>query len=1583
MKRRLLIAAAGMAAVGSLYVVAQDAQQKWSRMPNRPHSETEAASVVDFRKQKDEPNFQAIERQNGRAEFEGETGLIPLGNSVSGSTLAERMLRSPQKRATRTAETLIGDIYGVCNNFDGMGSSEQSYSRSFWGKINFEDFTAEPLYYGIDFCNTMDQANQTGAVRDGILYIPEGQRSSVRDFEVVWKRFDIEQGKWLEPLRCGDNLSLWMLSMCYDPITDAFYGMAGLDDNGSTRYGRIVRIDLDPVTGLPKETVLRDLSATAGAFSGFLYDPKEERILVFTDHDYHLSEFNRKDGTLIEVCELYCPEVSDENIVFTGFDNRGTAHLVYSPKDDKILIMCVEPGSTMRTYVFALDTDTGEITRQGEIKGGYYMTTLYTPNAYAEPDAAGPVELKKINLEGNSSSGSLDILLPTTLYNGLELSTDVTLSVTADGKSIYSQSAKPGTTVNVPFTLEEGLHKIVIRANIGSKEGPALTTKIFVGNDTPVRPTNLTLNETTLTWTAPGAVGFNNGYVDVTDLTYDVYFNGNKINTAPISATTYTFTMPAELERVDITVTATAKGKTSLASEPINVVIGNALTLPYTATPEASQAALFTIIDSNHDGSSFAYDTSTKEIIQEYENYQGSNDWLILPAIAINDPEKMYEFRFDFRTFTPYYGTETIEICIGTDATAQSMRSLITYPNIQTGDSKRIPLTARFNVERAGVYYLAIHPKTTSEGAGSRISNLSVTALNSTTGVAATPVVKEVVPGAEGALWADLKVEIPTKDVAGRNLAQKEVTVKVANFDGNAANVGEGKGLPGSVVTVRCPGTQGFNTFLTTLVNEIGESASTTDRAYIGIDIPKIVTNFTHVTAKDNMSMYLSWDPVTEGINGGFIDPENLEYQVWYNPQGVTWNKVGDPIKGTEVKFNAMMDDLYTYKVSVFAQNSAGFKKAMSVDYTVSEVLGVPLQLPVKEPFGTAGPTYRWSYNRSTPETENSQIRQILNDELRLLGIGNPSMEDGSGRLVGAWTPGTATKAELIVPKFATKGQINPTFRMRYWAHGSAPVFTVTARKYGQEEPKEIFKWAPQFGNLNVWEDITFAIPEEYADEEWVQFRINFDITRATNCYGIIDGIDIFSNVDVDMKTSAISAEPISHVGEDCTFEVSFLNAGQERARGSFLCEVIGDGNVIDSETVTPRGNINSLSTYKQRFVLNAKTEYLQYKDLKVRFTANIDGDQIPSNNSMEINWEILESILPVVTDLSGFLDKDDFVNLNWTAPEHPFGAFDDFEFCKAFEYGEKMGQWTNLNRDKLQNYTIGQLTDVWVDCGVKKAWQVVNDEALGTVGDPSLGAHSGHQFLVATAGYDPDVQGQFQVSDWLISPEVVGGTTVKFWMNILDATYRETLHIYYSTTDNKPESFIKLCNRSKEGTTGWEQTSFTLPADAKYFAMVYVGWDTLGVCIDDLEYTPANPDMWGIDSFDIYRMCPENGDTEYAKVNNVKGTHAASPWQGKETYYFVKCKASYNGIIGEGPASNIFLADTSGVHAVETLGGIAGGHGEVIINGHSSETANIFDMDGKRVATFNVASDSERHGLDAGVYIIMIGKKAAKVIVR
>lgn len=1510
--------------------------------------------------------------------------LLAAFSGVASNSVEPRLKSGYFREAPANNYNILGNIYGVCNAFGSMTSDLDSYAQSFWGKIDFSDLSAKSIYSGLDFCNYLDQEHQTGALRDGILYIPEGKRSNVRDFDLVWKRIDINSGKVLAPIECPADITYWLQSMCYDPVTDAFYGMTGKDDGQTTSYNRIVKVTLTSDNHLNAE-VLTDLPSSPGAIlCGFFYNCSDEEIYSLRDNG-SIVNVDRTSGRPTLSAELYCDDYEEENVIFSTFEERGTSYITYSPKDDTLIMVARDTYSSGNPVkVYTIDPNDGQVTLLGKMADNAMMTTLCCTDRYAMPDAPAEVEVKEVVFNGASLSGNITILAPSTLYNASPLSKDMTISLEIDGKVAASRQCAPGATLTFPVTVAEGLHTLSTLAYIKeSNPGPATTLKFYAGNDTPDSPQNLKTDGNTLSWSAPSAVGQHGGYVDTSKLTYDVYFNQLKQNAAPLTSTSFTFTPPANQVLTSITVTASAQGKTSLPSPALDAVIGKALSLPYTFDGSAEAASLFTTFGKNASDTPFYFSTDMGEFINSYENYEGSDSWLVLPLINFPDAGKMYELTADFKNFTPFYGSENIYVTIGRKAEAASLaRELFRYEEMAVGDDvKKLPVKVRFNIEEAGDYYIAFHTLTPEGGSGSRFSAFSVKRLDYTTDVPAVPADLSMNAAPEGELMAEFTMTLPLSSISGKRLSPSDkITVKAETLQPGTSLRASASGLPGEKITLRCPAVNGFNHYSLSLTNNAGEGSPVYSRGYIGIDIPCPVTGLKATTSADNMTMRIDWNEVTEGINGGYIDPENMRYQVWYNPSGVTWQRVGDGIKELSAIFNPGYEQMYRWRLTVMPENSAGFKKAYTVNY-VEDFLGRPYTLPVVEPFGMAGVAYPWNYNTSTPATENSYSRQILNDEVPLLKVGDARFDDGSGRLVSTYFPGEGKAAEVYVPKFSTSGMSAPTFSMKIWNYPLMPAVTVLARKYGVEKPAEIATFSFDRNNSQSWREIILPLPQDYIGEQWVQLLLRFDFQPVDNSYGLIDGIDIYEAVDHDFKLQSLTSEAVSQVGETASFNITTINAGQTDGAATVKVEVKGDGDRTLHTTQYAISRLRSLRQHNARVDLEAKAEYLNHKTIKVVATVMHENDVVAANDSQSMEWEIIAPVNPVVTDLKGEITETG-ARLSWSEPDYGYGSFDDFEYLTPFDHSDTLGQWGNYDADGYYPFGIDGLTDKWPDFDKPRAWQVVSASALGVETDPRLRAHSGDKYLCAMSGWDEnDPEAQVQVADWLISPEVTGGTEVKFWLNNISTLYQETLHVMVSSTDNRPESFTKLRNISKKGDESWEQASFLLPPNARYFALVYVGWNNLGIVIDDIEFSPVREEKWTIDSYDIYRS-PIESDS-FSKIASVTAPGFEDKEFDGESKYYILTRASIFSKQSTGPKSNIVTLSVSGVEEVSAVSGIEALRGCIVISGHQGHTATISAADGKTLLRSALDSDHVGISLEPGIYIVSIDGQAAKVMVR
>ena len=261
------------------------------------------------------------------------------------------------------------------------------------------------------------------------------------------------------------------------------------------------------------------------------------------------------------------------------------------------------------------------------------------------------------------------------------------------------------------------------------------------------------------------------------------------------------------------------------------------------------------------------------------------------------------------------------------------------------------------------------------------------------------------------------------------------------------------------------------------------------------------------------------------------------------------------------------------------------------------------------------------------------------------------------------------------------------------------------------------------------------------------------------------------------------------------------------------------------------------------------------------------------------------------------------------------------------------------------------------------KAWQVVEPAQTGL---SAIIPNSGSKMLLAICPND-----QSPADDWLISPEVKGGTMMQFAMNILTTDYTETIEVLASSTGNNPEDFT-LVQRFDKNTLGWEIFSCRLPEDARYFAIRYCSVDQFAAMIDDIAYY-ENVDIDCTYSYDVLK--------DGVKIANVTTPGYTDPevLTGKHTYSVLTYRN------GEACGlSNPVILEESGVDGIGTekasVFGVAGG---VRIAGCDGMAYRIVTIDGR------IAADGTCHSADVfvplapGIYVVSAGKTVAKVIAK
>ena len=231
---------------------------------------------------------------------------------------------------------------------------------------------------------------------------------------------------------------------------------------------------------------------------------------------------------------------------------------------------------------------------------------------------------------GGELKATVEFTLPTATGMGATL-TAASLTATVSSEVASSTvSGAPGQRVTAQVETKQGFNDITVKTTANGITGQSATTRVYTGLDLPGMPkvtTAPTANDmgVTLTWTAP-EVGENGGYVDPTDLTYQIYqLNSNNQWTLLGSAgnkTSVNLTSNSLTELSILTLGVRAANSIGQANYIgyDRVVLGPAMTMPVKETFAGAKPVFDKfIVHSSSTDASLYIDNPTK-IAAKYES---------------------------------------------------------------------------------------------------------------------------------------------------------------------------------------------------------------------------------------------------------------------------------------------------------------------------------------------------------------------------------------------------------------------------------------------------------------------------------------------------------------------------------------------------------------------------------------------------------------------------------------------------------------------------------------------------------------------------------------------------------------------------------------------------------------------------------------------------------------------------------------------------------------------------------------------------------------------------------------------------
>lgn len=1495
--------------------------------------------------------------------------------------------RSPQARsaeAPRGQFTFVSPVH----------SQSQARTDAYYAQVNATNGRYQIIATGDRFCN-FDYEFQTGVVRGNHLYIPFV--ISGDNYIVYWQDIDATTGEDLGLVPFEDIMAADAdaYSMAWDSDKDVIYTLCY--DNSTWAPNQLSVID--PNNNFAATFLGADTSY--GHMCAICYNPADKQLYAFNAYN-EIYLVNTTTGDLSPAGEI--------DIMESLFLETSITPMCYSPKDESFVVITPDD-SAESAVIYYINPEDWTVTRGMSIQGQNIpmISSFHCLDPYAVNDAPALPDAVTVSFSDYSLDGSYSFKVPELLYSGvaIPMTEKVHTVITLDGKELLNDSFVPGHQATVPLTVEEGEHTIEIICDLGDDRiSPPNVTEFYTGYDIPEAPSNLKLEGSTLSWTAPGAKGIHGGFVNPDNFIYQIYVNNVLQNVRPHTDCSYNLTLPAEQTRSVIEVEAVANRKTSPRAS-LTTVFGKPMNLPVSIAPTKSDSDIILVVDANGDAT-FQYWKASGIDFEGYRMqvgyYADADDWVILPQMNFPSSDKLYNFTFDLGGILTGYSHEDLEVCYGTDPTPEAMTNVIYDREYVLAPFEPVATSIDFAVPEPGNYYIGIHYKSLKSRSGRGLTlrrfNVSQTETASSVPGYATDIT--VKGGEYGALEYEVNLTFPTIDALGNPLPEGQALTAWAECDGSIASVA---GTPGAKISrplyVDSPA-RGFRQVNVWVTNSIGSGAVKSFRAYGGIDTPLSPTGFKMTASRDNHSVDLEWEaPGPVGVNGGYVDEENLDYII-YSRHGVQYLERGRVHAQTNATYEHGANPQYNWLLGPIAANEAGQSPYANF---IDEVLGVPNEIPQIEIFGTTA----FNYTPIIVMTENEFAGSHWENNKTVAGLdvgGVPSMSSG-GCLLGYNESYNFVKGGVSFPKVRTDNTngMPVEFSIRIWDYSRLPRLYLMGRCADNQELTKICELEFERPESGKWAEPTIILPEEYQNQPWVQLRVYADLTPAESEYIIIDNYKIFVDVDFDAKVYSLTGPAQATVGSTAEFHVVAANAGKLSLRNVLLRTQLTD---MDGKVLAVEDNkIASLPNDRnfEAFVNFAiKPEYADMEKLKVVATAIYDGDMLEINNTQEVEVIVVQPSLPFITDLSAKTENDN-VELQWSEPDLTHGAHLDFETDVPFVPTDMISGWQNVTLyPDRKSFAIEGLK--WEGMDEPQAWAVIDAEKLGLMHDQRLHPHSGKQYIMARAlEYNFAEEVAIQAAAWLISPEVVGGTDLSLWVTTVNKTYDEFFVIYYSTTDTTLDDVITPGpgGKDKGSTCGsfkfletykcyndddWEQVTITLPEDAKYVAICYRSYDEIGLLVDDIDVTPRTLDKWVIDHYSVWRTDDTDWQTNWSTydciASDVKTTSFTDTAADDKTHsYFVAPHVVTDKGIIAGPRSNLAKVYSSGVEETADVKSVYGTAGAIVAKGLAGTTIAIYSPDGKYLRSVAISSDSQRIAADAGIYLVKAGTAVQKVLVK
>lgn len=969
----------------------------------------------------------------------------------------------------------------------------------------------------------------------------------------------------------------------------------------------------------------------------------------------------------------------------------------------------------------------------------------------------------------------------------------------------------------------------------------------------------------------------------------------------------------------------------------------------------------------------------------------GSDHWLITPPITLNAGQ-YYQFNYNAKATADDAGH--MEIMLGNAAIADSMKQVISERFVLNSEQNIFNGLHEewFTVEETGQYYIGFH---VTHDPGRHNHEVYIDDLQIAAGVAGTVPDKGtlvVTPAADGSLTAQLTYTAPTLGLNGTplNTNSTQDVYFYINGEQTGGIMADGtpnpatrtfKAYPGQTVSITVAVEEDMPYIFSARTGWNGRL--TYFDAFVGINIPSYPDPSSIVLTETQPygHVKMTWAPVTTDYEGYPLNPDNLVYEVMslqqsvYNPDNIVEVPVVTDIKGTEVEFDAISKDApQTMKRYVLrARNPLG--KGSQGVLTQYVNVGKPYRMPYRETF--AGDDKQPGVKTAI---FSETLEGMINWGLMTDGLISVNSGDGDGCYLSMEALGIGCKGRFFTGKVNLGSGINPSLSMLVYNYDmsgtdktSGNLLEFLVYSYGDRQWHSLGeeKTVDEICNGRPgWNKITIDL-SEYADQVVI---CGIDATCVTHTFTSIDNIQISEIPSVDLSMQAHNA-PISVApGAEFTVKTNVVNNGLVPTTPESV-EMLVDSVVVATAAgiEIPVGETATFEFTHSFPVVDMAESH------EIIFRVNCADDADDADNAISTSIALLDMNLPGVENLTAVADDDLYVTLNWEAPEAPAEgriteSFEGWNAGSASQNG-----WTTYDGDKRGIIGIAapggnSALDVpGLPYNGKAAFAVIDMTEGPLTTEMGYAAKTGSNFLMSLK----PLGDTGSTDDWLISPLLSGNAqTITFFARCYSSYYRAGIEVLYSEGGMNLNDF-KSVVAGAISASEWTGYQVELPEGAKRFAIRNITYCEEGfmLMIDDVAYEPASGDEVALLGYNVY----SEADDVLAQADETTYAFAEALEEGD---YVFGVSARY--AHGESHVTPVEVSVKSGIAEISAAQGIHifGGHGCINVCNAEGRQAAVYDLSGKLLALGTVSA-SGRIAAAPGAYIVTVGDKTAKVIVK